>query len=397
MLNYFQLLTSILDNKPNRLLISPSENKIVASFGKSTSIKLEDFTNYDNFKSEVLKTLNEKKIGFASISFDFSSSSKESIWKEFSSAEFLFPSYSIIFENNKIKEFGSNKNLYKKIVDGPSEDNYKNKKFIYKKQKENDRWTNLVKKAKKDISSSKLEKIVVGESKKYSDIKINIKQTLINMTNEYPDCVTFLYKNNDDYFFGSTPEKVFEYKNKKITTDALAGSIPNYGQNIKEIEKNFNNTTLIEEHKIVVEFLEQQLKNLSNNKISKSKIKIKSLSNINHLLLELETIIENNNFFEFINLLHPSPALAGYPVNEAKEWIKNNEPFNRGLYTGSIGYVENDSSYFFAGLRCAKYSDKHNEIITFAGNGIIENSKIKYEIDELNSKFDAINKSILEE
>ena len=67
------------------------------------------------------------------------------------------------------------------------------------------------------------------------------------------------------------------------------------------------------------------------------------------------------------------------------------------MYTGSIGYVENDSSYFFAGLRCAKYSNKYNEIISFAGNGIIENSKIKYEIDELNSKFDAINKSILED
>tara|TARA_B100001996_G_C18660813_1_gene593001 strand:+ start:468 stop:1661 length:1194 start_codon:yes stop_codon:yes gene_type:complete len=397
MLNYFQLLSSILDNQPNRLLISPSENKIVASFGKSTSIKLEDFTNYNNFKSEVLKTLKEKKIGFASISFDISSSSKESIWKEYPSAEFLFPSYSIIFENNKIKEFGSDKHLYKKILDSSPESNYNKKRFINKKQNENNRWINLVEKAKKDISKSKLEKIVVGESKKYSNIKINIKQTLLNMTNEYPDCVTFLYQNKDDYFFGSTPEKVFEYKDKKITTDALAGSIPNYGQNKKEIEKNFNNTTLVEEHKIVVEFLEEQLEKLSNNKISKSKTKIKSLSNINHLLLELETIIENNNFFEFINLLHPSPALAGYPVNEAKEWIKNNEPFNRGLYTGSIGYVENDSSYFFAGLRCAKYSNKYNEIISFAGNGIIENSKIKYEIDELNSKFDAINKSILED
>ena len=46
------------------------------------------------------------------------------------------------------------------------------------------------------------------------------------------------------------------------------------------------------------------------NKISKSKIKIKSLSNINHLLLELETKVEKNDFFNFIRLLHPSPALA---------------------------------------------------------------------------------------
>ena len=96
-------------------------------------------------------------------------------------------------------------------------------------------------------------------------------------------------------------------------------------------------------------------------------------------------------------MLHPSPALAGFPISEAKEWIKNNEPFYRGLYTGSIGYVENNSSYFFAALRCAKYSKRNKKFITFAGNGIIKNSKIKYEINELNSKFQAINKSISEE
>ena len=35
----------------------------------------------------------------------------------------------------------------------------------------------------------------------------------------------------------------------------------------------------------------------------------------------------SSNFFEFINLLHPSPALAGFPVNDAKQWIKSNENF----------------------------------------------------------------------
>tara|TARA_B100000427_G_scaffold185741_1_gene154483 strand:- start:263 stop:745 length:483 start_codon:yes stop_codon:yes gene_type:complete len=156
----------------------------------------------------------------------------------------------------------------------------------------------------------------------------------------------------------------------------------------------FNNSILQKEHKIVVEFLENQLLKISNNKVKKSKLKIKSLSNVNHLLLELETNVDKNNFFEFINLLHPSPALAGFPVNDAKQWIKSNENFHRGLYTGSIGYVEKNSSYFFAALRCAKFSSKDKNITTFAGNGIIENSKTNYEINELKSKFEAINRSI---
>jgi menaquinone-specific isochorismate synthase len=396
MLNYFDLLSSILDNNPNRLLISPNENKIVASFGESRSIKRESFDTYSNFKQEVLKILSIEKIGFGSLSFDLSNNIDEEIWGEFPIAEFIFPSYSIIFENNNIKEFGSGKNYYENI--------FNNKESIIENNQSNrnltechEKWINLVEKAKRDISKSKLQKIVVGESKKHKNIKIDIKQTLIKMAKQYPDCVTFLYKNKNDYFFGATPEKVFAYRKKSLSTDALAGSIPNYGQNRKEIEEKFNNSTLQEEHKIVVKFLETQLKKLSSNKINKSNLKIKSLSNINHLLLELETITENNDFFEFIKLLHPSPALAGYPVKEAKQWIKQNELFHRGLYSGSIGYIEEDSSYFFAALRCAKYSKNSNQIITFAGNGIVENSKIKHEINELDSKFDAINKSIIEE
>ena len=397
MLNYFHLLSSILDNQPNRLLISPSEKKIVASFGNSESIKLEDYSNYENFKNKVLSMLKKKKIGFGSISFDISNNKKEEIWKEYPNAEFIFPSYTLIFDNEKIKEFGKNKNIYENIISSTTQSNFITNKVMKTKEYNYDLWVNLVEKAKDDISNSKLEKIVVGESREYSNTEINLKQTLLNMTKEYPDCVTFLYKNDEEYFFGSTPEKVFQYNEKKITTDALAGSIPNYGQNKEEIEKNFSNTTLLEEHKIVVNFLEKQLSKLSKNKISKSKIKIKSLSNINHLLLELETKVEKNDFFNFIRLLHPSPALAGFPISEAKEWIKNNEPFYRGLYTGSIGYVENNSSYFFAALRCAKYNKRNKKFITFAGNGIIKNSKIKYEINELNSKFQAINKSISEE
>ena len=43
MVNFFQLLSAILDNDPDRLLISPSEKKIVASYGESKTIQLKDY------------------------------------------------------------------------------------------------------------------------------------------------------------------------------------------------------------------------------------------------------------------------------------------------------------------------------------------------------------------
>ena len=70
MVNFFQLLSAILDNDPDRLLISPSEKKIVASYGESKTIQLKDYKDYQSFKSKVLITLENENIGFGSLSFD---------------------------------------------------------------------------------------------------------------------------------------------------------------------------------------------------------------------------------------------------------------------------------------------------------------------------------------
>ena len=201
------------------------------------------------------------------------------------------------------------------------------------------------------------------------------------MIEKYPNCTTYLYKMKDSIFFGSTPEMIFEYTNKILKTEAIAGSIPNKGEKTEEIKRKFENTTLIEEHKIVSEYIEKQLLKISSNKITRSDLEVKKLNNINHLQSKIEVEIKDNDFFEFISLLHPSPALAGFPVNDAKKWIKNNENFDRGLYAGSIGYVENDNSNFYAALRCAMYNNSRSEIVSFAGNGIVKDSKVNYEID----------------
>ena len=69
MVNFFQLLSAILDNDPDRLLISPSEKKIVASYGESKKIQLKDYKDYQSFKSKVLITLENENIslGFFSL------------------------------------------------------------------------------------------------------------------------------------------------------------------------------------------------------------------------------------------------------------------------------------------------------------------------------------------
>ena len=397
MTDFEKILSLILEKNPTRLIVKPTTKTLIAGFGIKKIIKLSDYNNYFEFKESVNKELSSRDIGFGSLFFDIDINIKSKLWKDFEQAEFTFTNSVLRYENNNLSIVDDNDNLKSYFSNfSKSIDNNRVKSKSPLKRNKHEQWKNLVEKAKKEINNSVLEKIVVAEMKKESIDNFDLKSTILDLIEKYPNCTTYLYKMKDSIFFGSTPEMIFEYTNNVLKTEAIAGSIPNKGEKTEEIKRKFENTTLIEEHKIVSEYIEKQLLKISSNKIRKSDLEVKKLNNINHLQSKIEVEIKDNDFFEFIALLHPSPALAGFPVKEAKKWIKNNENFDRGLYAGSIGYVEKDNSNFYAALRCAMYNNIRSEIVSFAGNGIVKDSKVNYEIDELNSKFKAINESIIE-
>ena len=396
MTDFKKILSLILEKNPTRLIVKPTTKTLIAGFGIKKIIKLSDYTNYLEFKENVKKELSSRGIGFGSLFFDIDKNIKSNLWKDFEQAEFTFTNSLLRYENNKLSIINDNDNLKSYFSNCSKYNNNRGNSKSSLKNIKYEQWKNLVEKAKKEINNSNLEKIVVAEMKRESVDNFDLKSTILYMIEKYPNCTTYLYKMKDSIFFGSTPEMIFEYTNKILKTEAIAGSIPNKGEKTEEIKRKFENTTLIEEHKIVSEYIEKQLLKISSNKITRSDLEVKKLNNINHLQSKIEVEIKDNDFFEFISLLHPSPALAGFPVNDAKKWIKNNENFDRGLYAGSIGYVENDNSNFYAALRCAMYNNSRSEIVSFAGNGIVKDSKVNYEIDELNSKFKAINESIIE-
>lgn len=396
MTDFEKILSLILEKNPTRLIVKPTTKTLIAGFGIKKIIKLSDYTNYLEFKENVKKELSSRGIGFGSLFFDIDKNIKSNLWKDFEQAEFTFTNSLLRYESNKLSIINDNDNLKSYFSNCSKYNNNRGNSKSSLKNIKYEQWKNLVEKAKKEINNSNLEKIVVAEMKRESIDNFDLKSTILYMIEKYPNCTTYLYKMKDSIFFGSTPEMIFEYTNKILKTEAIAGSIPNKGEKTEEIKRKFENTTLIEEHKIVSEYIEKQLLKISSNKITRSDLEVKKLNNINHLQSKIEVEIKDNDFFEFISLLHPSPALAGFPVNDAKKWIKNNENFDRGLYAGSIGYVENDNSNFYAALRCAMYNNIRSEIVSFAGNGIVKDSKVNYEIDELNSKFKAINESIIE-
>jgi isochorismate synthase len=87
-----------------------------------------------------------------------------------------------------------------------------------------------------------------------------------------------------------------------------------------------------------------------------------------------------------LQLLHPTSAVCGMPLEPAIDFLRMHEGYDREFYAGYLGPVniENDIS-LFVNLRCMKLLD--NKAILFAGAGVTVDSVAEKEWEETEIKF----------
>jgi isochorismate synthase len=82
--------------------------------------------------------------------------------------------------------------------------------------------------------------------------------------------------------------------------------------------------------------------------------------------------LNNTNFYNLLNELHPTPAVCGIPLKEAQRIIDMTEEHERLDYTGFLGPVSPSKSHVFVNLRSAMIINQN--IFLFLGGGITEGS-----------------------
>lgn len=92
--------------------------------------------------------------------------------------------------------------------------------------------------------------------------------------------------------------------------------------------------------------------------------------------------------------LHPTPAICGYPTVGAFEQITRLEPFDRGYFTGLVGWQrENGDGEWALTLRCALH-DGANRLRLYAGAGTVAGSVPESEITETATKMETFMRAL---
>ncbi len=236
-----------------------------------------------------------------------------------------------------------------------------------------------------------LEKIVLANRIKIKlKNKLNLVEILKRLKKNQPNTCRYVWKRNSkDILFGASPEKLFSFAKPNLTLEALAGTISTNS----DFENLIRSSKDLKEHNYVIQYLIKCLEVSKIKNFQKSDVKVNSFGDISHLQTFIFSKVENICPFELLKNLHPSPAVCGYPKNEALDWINTLESFPRENYASPMGWVDaSGNASFLVAIRGARYFEENIEFT--AGSGIVSGSVVEKEIDEIKLKFETIVKQI---
>ncbi len=256
---------------------------------------------------------------------------------------------------------------------------------------------NLVKKGIEAIRDKQFQKVVLSRQEIVSLTNNNPISIFKRLLNTYTFAFVYIwYHPKVGLWLGATPETLLKTQGNRFSTMALAGTQIYKGK--LDVEWNDKEK---QEQQFVTDYIVSNLQS-SVIKISKSKTETIKAGNLLHLQtiikgtlnfklsLSGEALLKSENFKQVIRTLHPTPAVCGLPKNKSKEFILNNENYNREFYTGFLGEINADNSELYVNLRCMQLKD--NKAILYVGGGITKDSIPENEWEETLNKAQIIKR-----
>jgi len=149
------------------------------------------------------------------------------------------------------------------------------------------------------------------------------------------------------------------------------------------------------EHRLVVDDVRAKLRTLGDHPSQTKGPEVVRLSTVAHLATTVRCRLRDPSMsaLDVAALLHPTPAVAGVPLDGALAAIAELEGFDRGLYAGPVGWVDarGDGDWAVA-LRSATLDGTRARLV--AGAGIVAGSDPDAEWDETEAKLAAMRSAL---
>ena len=253
------------------------------------------------------------------------------------------------------------------------------------------KWEEMVNIAKESAAAGEIGKVVFARTRKVSFEELPELTTVFSRLNDaYPATYRFYFEPRPGLvFMGATPELLVRTKGIKLETVSLAGSAPR--DKDEKINAQYSAALLASkkdqrEHAIVIEDIVKGLEPLCSSVDYAKEPQLRILPNIQHLETPIKATLKEAGIFAPVQVLHPTPALAGQPRPAAMEMIREYESQPRGAYGAPVGWITpHGDGELAVAIRSAVF--RQREGLLYAGAGLLAASDPQKEWQETVMKF----------
>ncbi|AEH46244.1 isochorismate synthase [Parageobacillus thermoglucosidasius C56-YS93] len=265
-------------------------------------------------------------------------------------------------------------------------------------------YENAVEQGLSRIKAGDLRKVVLSRSLHLaSSEKIDVPHLLRKLAVHNPNGYTFAAALPDREagkasgtkknrtLLGASPELLVSKSGLRVIANPLAGSAPR-SEDPEEDQRRanalFSSAKDRHEHAVVIEAVANALRPFCKTLSVPEEPSLIHTETMWHLSTVISGELSSPSItsLELALALHPTPAVCGTPTPLAKKAIQEIESFERGFFTGMVGWCddEGDGEWIVA-IRCAEVEDYSLRL--FAGAGVVEGSTPKGELAETSAKF----------
>jgi menaquinone-specific isochorismate synthase len=252
-------------------------------------------------------------------------------------------------------------------------------------------WTAAVAAALARIGAGQVQKVVLARQVRLTArSEIDVGELVQRLAASQPRCYVFA----DGGFVGATPEALVARRGDRVTSRPMAGTAANRpmagtaarggGGAVFSLAGSPKNRW---EHALVVDAVVSGLARWCREPPVARQPEVDAFADVAHIATGVEGRLRLPwpSALELALALHPTPAVAGVPTDEALVLIGSLERAPRGRYGGPVGWVDaNGDGEFALSLRCAEV--RGNQAVLYAGAGIVAGSTWEEEWSETEAK-----------
>jgi isochorismate synthase len=252
----------------------------------------------------------------------------------------------------------------------------------------------LVERCLREIEKGIVEKVVPSRIRQITiPDDFDVLEAFQKLCQQYTNAlISFVAIPGAGNWLGATPEVLVGIEDKTIfRTVALAGTQPYHeGINLKAVAWTQKE---IEEQALVERYIISCFKKIRVREYEEHGPKTVVAGNLMHLKSDFTINMKAINFTQLgtvmLQLLHPTSAVCGMPLEPSVKFLKDHEGYDRAYYSGFLGPVNvNNNTTIFVNIRCMQLWQ--NNAILYAGAGVTIDSEPVREYEETEMKFNTL-------